>query len=643
MKKDTMTIAQLIKTMLRPVTKTLHRAGVRILFFALAAAPIMSVQALDNWPTPSVALYDCNVSKAGTDNGSQVNALNSASKCILQNILKDTSTKDVFLFSYGFADTTAGDMASSGTVFTLPDSGGSRDAVYDFIIASAISGNSGGYTLTVTLYNGHTLTRVVEGSAGFSSATTAAVSAACVTALQKILPLTAGIRAYLISVKAAYPALTINPQIVVSPTRISVPLKGSTSVVITVTDCDGMPVANRHVALESTRGSFAASFGTTDGSGKATVTFNAGNAPGAAALTATMNKTVSILGDTTSPLGTASIVLGDADTKNMWVLEFDVRRSFTSYQDEITSTPDEKRWKQKNSFWSQHATGRYMAESTNDTNTEFEFSDSLLTVYGKYFSHDFKKETFTDLSGNSCPKSTWSMGGSTETWSAQVSSERQGGAHIVYDPQGITLFDIAVPYSNPYAYEYDWHIDGIFENGQCRTQSIHDCTRFKMSLNMTGGVTLSGIEPVQGLSMSPTYTGKTITGYMIFVDQPGGGMTSNGTVYVTSNQCSATLRPVQAPTPVEKTEPANIFSLAQNYPNPFNPATRISFTVGSRSTVSMKVFDPLGREVATLVSEEMPAGEYSRIWKADAMPSGVYFYRMQAGAFSETKRLILLK
>jgi photosystem II stability/assembly factor-like uncharacterized protein len=85
------------------------------------------------------------------------------------------------------------------------------------------------------------------------------------------------------------------------------------------------------------------------------------------------------------------------------------------------------------------------------------------------------------------------------------------------------------------------------------------------------------------------------------------------------------------------------YVLSQNYPNPFNPSTTISFTLPLRSFVSLKVFDLLGRGVAIIVSEEMLAGNYSRQWNATNMPSGVYFYRLQAGSFTETKKLVLLR
>jgi poly(3-hydroxybutyrate) depolymerase/ligand-binding sensor domain-containing protein len=85
------------------------------------------------------------------------------------------------------------------------------------------------------------------------------------------------------------------------------------------------------------------------------------------------------------------------------------------------------------------------------------------------------------------------------------------------------------------------------------------------------------------------------------------------------------------------------YSLSQNYPNPFNPTTRISFSLPSRAFVSLKLFDALGRQVAVLVSKELSAGTYSSQWNASDVPSGVYFYRLQAGSFSETKKLIVLR
>ncbi|MGA3286710.1 MAG: T9SS type A sorting domain-containing protein [Bacteroidota bacterium] len=85
------------------------------------------------------------------------------------------------------------------------------------------------------------------------------------------------------------------------------------------------------------------------------------------------------------------------------------------------------------------------------------------------------------------------------------------------------------------------------------------------------------------------------------------------------------------------------FGLKQNYPNPFNPTTTVSFDIPFQTYVSIKVYNLVGQEVATIVSENMAAGSYSKIWNAASMPSGVYFYRLQTGSFTDTRKLVLLK
>jgi hypothetical protein len=87
----------------------------------------------------------------------------------------------------------------------------------------------------------------------------------------------------------------------------------------------------------------------------------------------------------------------------------------------------------------------------------------------------------------------------------------------------------------------------------------------------------------------------------------------------------------------------NNHNLAQNYPNPFNPITHIEFQIPDNQFVSLKILNLLGQEIATLVNENKPAGKYTVIWNASGFASGVYFYQLQAGGFSETRKLILMK
>ena len=85
------------------------------------------------------------------------------------------------------------------------------------------------------------------------------------------------------------------------------------------------------------------------------------------------------------------------------------------------------------------------------------------------------------------------------------------------------------------------------------------------------------------------------------------------------------------------------FSLSQNYPNPFNPSTKIQFTIPHSSFVRMVVYDLLGREIETLVKQNLNAGAYSVDWGASKYSSGVYFYRIQTERFTDTKKMLLIK
>lgn len=94
---------------------------------------------------------------------------------------------------------------------------------------------------------------------------------------------------------------------------------------------------------------------------------------------------------------------------------------------------------------------------------------------------------------------------------------------------------------------------------------------------------------------------------------------------------------------VEHLSEPKTFSLSQNYPNPFNPNTNIEFQTANFGLVVLKVFDVLGNEVATLINEEKPAGSYNINFDASGLTSGIYFYRLQAGNYNVTKKLVLLK
>jgi len=92
------------------------------------------------------------------------------------------------------------------------------------------------------------------------------------------------------------------------------------------------------------------------------------------------------------------------------------------------------------------------------------------------------------------------------------------------------------------------------------------------------------------------------------------------------------------------------YSISQNYPNPFNPSTTIKYSIPKQSNITLKVFDVLGSEVATLVNKKQPQGNYEVEFDASTssatghdLSSGIYFYRLQANDYIETKKMILLR
>jgi hypothetical protein len=85
------------------------------------------------------------------------------------------------------------------------------------------------------------------------------------------------------------------------------------------------------------------------------------------------------------------------------------------------------------------------------------------------------------------------------------------------------------------------------------------------------------------------------------------------------------------------------FSLSQNYPNPFNPNTKIQFALPNSAFVKVIVYDALGKEVETIVNEQLNAGTFEAEWNAVNYPSGVYYYKLSAGDYSETKKMVLIR
>jgi hypothetical protein len=121
-----------------------------------------------------------------------------------------------------------------------------------------------------------------------------------------------------------------------------------------------------------------------------------------------------------------------------------------------------------------------------------------------------------------------------------------------------------------------------------------------------------------------------------FVDSENGWAVGSGGTIISTKDISLSVTNEHSSIP-------NEYKLLQNYPNPFNPTTKIIYEIVDKSYVSLTIYDILGKEVATLVNQEKPAGEYEVKFSGKDLTSGIYFYNLTAGNFRETKKMLLLK
>ncbi len=161
--------------------------------------------------------------------------------------------------------------------------------------------------------------------------------------------------------------------------------------------------------------------------------------------------------------------------------------------------------------------------------------------------------------------------------------------------------------------------------------------------------TLSGVTGVRGVFriQNGNYLTTNSTG-LFEIDDTTGVVVRQ--IYVSSNLQYIDLFDRNLTTSIENNDVPGMYKLYNNYPNPFNPSTKIKFEIGYTSSsspryenVSLKVFDILGKEVATLVNEQFQPGTYEVTFDGSNIQSGVYFYQLRAGEYSETRKFVLLK
>jgi hypothetical protein len=158
-------------------------------------------------------------------------------------------------------------------------------------------------------------------------------------------------------------------------------------------------------------------------------------------------------------------------------------------------------------------------------------------------------------------------------------------------------------------------------------------------VNLTNSATInntqSHLAPTLAFNGTDTYTAFSMYGYVSGVTGPWSDTTKTTNIYI---------KPVEITiVGVNDKIVANDFGLEQNYPNPFNPSTKINYNLAERSNVSLKVYDILGNEVATLVNTTEDAGKHAVTFDGKNLASGLYIYTLKAGNFTSSKKMILIK
>ncbi len=604
-------------------------------FILFWAQPLFS-QSVNYSLTPSVFYFDCDHSAAIGDS----TVLDSTSQYIYRAIMQNSLTEHTLFIARERLDTAAETGSFTAPTDTLVQTGA------DYLIGSTLTGNPGSYSLTIYIEDGYSRAKFASGTANFSSATYSEIQNACNSATSQILPLINKIQNYQKQLRANDPTLSIDPKIIVQAAKTQLNYGETTNVTITVIDYDGLPLANRHITLSSNGGSFSPNNAITNGNGQATVTFTAGNSDFIADLSASISDEKLTTHNSTDVDGDEMILVGFPETSEVWQLFFTYKIEKVGFEDDYSFIGPNESWTQSSNTstrtigglitgWGILVQNNFIFTASNDTSSGAGVPESGFAL-GKYFAHDFSHGNSHDYF-HGCYGI--SMMGSTENGSIPPPFKLMSASMQLDDSD--TNFTLSANFNKTHFYqEMDrgWgSVDMCNEN--------KDTLFYSLDSNLIDFYTST-----KNPNTSITFDGKEFfINFSSVTVQNSSSLTSSNNRYakyeIIDSSFSGVLKPFPEPTSVKDNKMSTplVFSLSQNYPNPFNPSTTIEYQIPKSSHVILKVFDVLGNQVAQLVDKNETAGKYSVRFNSSKLSSGVYFYRIDAGDFVQTKKLIVLK
>ncbi|HEY9165993.1 MAG TPA: T9SS type A sorting domain-containing protein [Candidatus Kryptonia bacterium] len=637
---------------------------VRVMIIMLAVSECARAQC-DNCPPPQVVIYgmQLNVPIPSPDDSTTGSYTTTASQ---QAFLNWVALGDVFVPLSGIANNdpeancvrwSQGSLANQ--LATLPDSlvrihlqnywtgdvpdTGALGGV-DYLIRATMDSSGGAYHFHVYLEDGYTRERIATGSADFSGAS-GAVGAAN-TAIASIEPVFDKIREYQTNLRNMTSNMALSAQITIAPSQADMHILQSIPVTFEVTDCDGTPLNGFTLNIGGSEGSFDQSSVVTDQSGQATANFTAGSSPGVANLTA-------VCYPYTTPMHKQRGSHGDA------VVTID-NPGLLIWQYTITESEDQSYL--------------YYFDSTDNVGTRtYEYEQQQIKTSGNY--RQYVLGTITDSSIDA--RAVYGGSGDLTLFNTDKTLEDISA----YDGGGsmTNRFSVTTGWvASDENYKDDLDLDYYRLPGQPPT--FYFATQVKWDGQSTGNQYYL-VKPVPsenepGYSNSGSGSNPITDGFGLYLTEfqsypPSTQVTSSfsgsGTSYhfsgnyhvdstydvspsgqkraIYNAMISVGISPYQLPTAVKSASDnlPKTFHLYPNYPNPFNPSTMIFYDVPTTSIVSLTVYDLLGRKVETLINQRQSPGKYGVRFDASRLASGVYFYRLQAGGFSQTKKLMLVK
>jgi hypothetical protein len=630
------------------------QVGISILLVLLLlfVNEIVRSQACDQCPRPSVAVYDVDVQvPRPTIPDSLLKyadlfwpgawargylTINDASlNCVTW---MDVSEYSPYIIQQGVSNMAFANLPPSGPV-----------EYADYILSGTVSGANGNFTFTLTLETGWSREVVFRISQPFTYGKTSGQSAG-EGAAAALIPLFQTIRTYEVNKRNSGVMVAIrdegseepSPGIDVSPRQRRLGTGESTEVDVTMIDCDGMPLSNREITfgtvtfresplIGTTGGTVNPQTVTTDDNGHATVTFTASGA--------------STVGDIhawyvhNKPSGAPALLSGQAAI-NITPRMFHVAISCTKGHQTTFVNSGSAGWEHRQDVSQIDVMANFIYEIRNPS----ENPDSLLVIsLPPQLGDTVRSFSAFGRSSNSSIEDDWTfftdgtLDGVSHWETRETGKVRRTGedhsfylkwlpAHQYLGDCTLMLDLTGVASDRLYSYGYGWAYD---------SNPIIDSAQISMVQDLT--------EKSPGIVFKKT-TGRYKVRYDTTAIQTDNTM---GTQYDRLYWwVDITITTSDYPTAVRGRAGESIpeaFSLSYNYPNPFNPSTTIRYGLPHKSQVSLMVYNTLGQLVSQPVSGEQEAGYHEVRFDASGLSSGVYFYRLQAGSFVQTRKLLLLR